>query len=55
MIAILAKTSFRADKNAALVKLPSQLRNLANIQIHRQLTIKAPSATIDNSNGFGGL
>ncbi len=55
MIAMFAKASLRADRNAARVRLPEWCRNLASTTAHARLTAKAPSPVPDSSQGSGGV
>src|SRR5881275_2958452 len=54
IIATLATASFRADRNAARVKLPLCDRKRARMNAHDKLMINAPVPARDRGIGAGG-
>ena len=54
MIAAFARTSFRADRNAARVRLPLCDRNCTSMSAHDRLIARAPAPASDRGSGAGG-
>jgi len=55
MMATFARTSFRADRNAARVRLPLCARNCTSINAHDRLMTRAPPPANDKGSGAGGI
>jgi len=55
MIATFATVSFRADRNAARVKLPLCAWKRTSMKAHDKLTAKAPRPVSDRGSGAGGI
>lgn len=55
MIATFATVSFRADRNAARVRLPLCARKRASMNAHDKLIPKAPRPVSDRGSGAGGI
>src|ERR1700680_3952393 len=55
MIATFDTVSFRADRNAARVRLPPCARKRASMNAHDKLIAKAPRPVSDRGSGAGGI